>query len=537
MLMKNRKLILIAALLLTLSVSLGSTLAYLTDTDEDVNVMTLGNVEIRQHEMQRAGGVAHNAGEAGKGNGVKKGALVPFEQLQALYPAFPVNGKTTDYSAEAADLFYWGEYVHTGTAGNGLWNDQKLRGAMDKMVFVENTGESDCYLRTWFAFECPDGMEYSQGPDREFMMNVNGGSYTWETTGKVEIEGVKYLVMSATYNMPLAPGAWSHPSLLQVVMTHNADNEDMKLLGGTYEILVFSQAVQTTNFPDAATALNAAFGPEYPWQNGAAGLPVLRLPGSSDYIKGDDAAEMLEIIENGGTMIAEPEIMIVVPNENNTIDAGKAEILLTGVGDKSGNFGYLGFLPDKNTGKLVVNDLTVTGAGFVELGDYGVASNDKTYRGGDCVLNNASIQKLEATYHVDAGNGRLVAPAFGHYGTLTMNNCVMKGTTSVYDGYTPYDVGLPNATKTTINGGEYGAITLWAQAKAWIYGAEIGQIDSAAITTSGLGKLVIGKDTHVGTINLVPGSFPPALQIEDGATVDRIVYNGVEYTQDAWLNR
>ena len=80
-------------------------------------------------------------------------------------------------------------------------------------------------------------------------------------------------------------------------MTHNADNEDMKLLGDTYEILVFSQAVQTTNFPDAATALNAAFGPEYPWQNGAAGLPVLRLPGSSDYIKGADAAELLEIIE------------------------------------------------------------------------------------------------------------------------------------------------------------------------------------------------------------------------------------------------
>ena len=34
------------AVSLTAAVSIGATLAYLTDTDEDVNVMTLGNVKI-----------------------------------------------------------------------------------------------------------------------------------------------------------------------------------------------------------------------------------------------------------------------------------------------------------------------------------------------------------------------------------------------------------------------------------------------------------------------------------------------------------
>ena len=46
-------------LTLTAAVSIGATLAYLTDTDEDVNVMTLGNVDIQQIELQRAEGVKH----------------------------------------------------------------------------------------------------------------------------------------------------------------------------------------------------------------------------------------------------------------------------------------------------------------------------------------------------------------------------------------------------------------------------------------------------------------------------------------------
>ena len=253
---------------LVLSVALISTaitagtIAYLQDEDSDVNVMTLGNVKIEQHELQRAEGVEYNAGEAGAGNGIKKGDLVPFEQGQALYPAVPTPGAENPYTAEAEDLFFWGDYVYSGTAGNGLWNDRKLSNQMDKMVFVENTGKSDAYVRTLIAFECPEGMEYSQGTDKEFMMNANGSTtaYKWEELGYIVVDDVRYLVMEATYLKVLNPGNTSHPSLLQVVMTHNATNEDMELLGDTYEILVLSQAVQTAGFEDAKTALDTAFG-------------------------------------------------------------------------------------------------------------------------------------------------------------------------------------------------------------------------------------------------------------------------------------
>lgn len=259
---KLKKILLMAlSLVLVAAMSIGGTVAYLQDEKSDVNVMTLGNVKIEQHEYQRAEGVAYNAGEAGAGNGVKKGALVPFEQKQALYPSVPKNNAATDYSAEQTDLFYWGDYVYSGTAGNGLWNDNNLSNVMDKMVFVENTGKSDAYVRTVIAFECPEGITIGE-PSRgaEIMINTNIGTYDWEDVGYITVDGVRYAVMTATYKKILEPGNQSHPSLLQVVMTHNATNEDMELLGASYEILVKTQAVQAEGFADAATALDAAFG-------------------------------------------------------------------------------------------------------------------------------------------------------------------------------------------------------------------------------------------------------------------------------------
>ncbi len=235
----------------------GGSLAYLSDTDSDVNVMTLGSVEIEQQEWKRAEGIAHiNAG-------AKDGDLVPFEDLKTIYPAVPKNGLATDYSAEQTDLFYWGDYVTAEGAGNGLWNDDKLSNVMDKIVMVKNTGKSDAYYRTLIAVECPEGItigEPAQGA--EIMLNVNGNSrFNWEDNlGYIKVDGVRYALLAANYNEVLKPNEISRPSLLQVVMTHHATNEDCALFGESMEILVLSQAVQAQGFADAQTALNAGFG-------------------------------------------------------------------------------------------------------------------------------------------------------------------------------------------------------------------------------------------------------------------------------------
>lgn len=261
--MTKRTLLLLVALVSALALAATGTLAYLTDTDNDVNVMTLGNVSIEQIELKRAEGVAHNATAV-------EGSLIPFQNDQPLYPAYPVTSDA--YTAEPTDMFVWGPYVTADNdqnqAANGLWNDQKLVGVMDKFVFVKNTGDADCYFRTWIAFECPEGIdlgEASQGA--ELMCNVNAG-YEGKTPvgfADIEVDGVtkRYEVFCLVYareNGVLPAGETARPSLLQVVLTHNATNEDMELLGDTYEVLTFSQACQTENFPDAKTALDNAFG-------------------------------------------------------------------------------------------------------------------------------------------------------------------------------------------------------------------------------------------------------------------------------------
>lgn len=268
---KMKRTIMIAVVMvLALSMAISGTIAYLSDTDSDVNVMTLGNVKIEQVELQRKDGIDYkNGGVIADGD-----ELEPFEQGKPLYPAYYSND-ISNYTAKTPndEQFWWGPYVTADVTGNGasngLWDD-KLVGALDKFVFVKNTGKSDCYYRTWLAFECPEGMEYSEGTNKEFMMNINlNDRFKWETHDYCTIEGVRYLVMSATYQNVLAAGEISRPSLLQVVMTHNATNEDMELLGDTYEILAFTQAVQTINMPEDPTeALNAAFGSNYPWKDG-----------------------------------------------------------------------------------------------------------------------------------------------------------------------------------------------------------------------------------------------------------------------------
>lgn len=302
--MKNRKLLLVVSLMLALTMSLGGTLAYLTDTDEAVNVMTLGNVQIEQIELQRAEGIGHT-GTLVEGN------LVSFEQGQPLYPAYPAQDGA--YTAEPTELLYWGPYVTAEGAGNGLWDDDKLVGAMDKFVFVKNTGTSDAYYRTWFAFECPEGIEFSAGADKQLMMNVNGSAlFDWETAGYVTIDDVRYLVRVATYQKALAAGEISRPSLLQVVLTHNADGEDMEKLGGTYEILAYTQAVQTKNMEEigAEAALNEAFGAvittdadeklvvNHPWKDADGNDQVNGLPVTVV----DTADELKTALENGGTI-------------------------------------------------------------------------------------------------------------------------------------------------------------------------------------------------------------------------------------------
>ena len=251
----KKKLAATLSVVLILGLAVLGILAYLTDTDSDVNVMTLGNVSIEQQEWQRADGESHI------NSGAQIGDLVPFEDYEGIYPAVPKNGAATDYSAEmdSSKCFHWGEYA---PGWNGLLNDDNLSNVRDKIVMVKNTGKSDAYYRTLIAYECPEGITIGEPANgAEIMVNVNGNSrFDWENVGYITVDGTRYALWVANYNEVLTPGEVSRPSLLQVVLTHHATNEDVAKFGDNMEIMVLSQAVQAEGFANAETALDAAFG-------------------------------------------------------------------------------------------------------------------------------------------------------------------------------------------------------------------------------------------------------------------------------------
>lgn len=238
--MKKKVLAICLVVALVAILAVGNTLAYLTDKEEQANVMELGRVDITQFEQQRG----------------EDGTMVDFQQNKELYPL--------------VDLRDDGEEMFVG----GLFNED-IKNVIDKFVSVTNEGTRACYVRTIFAFETV--RSYKEGSDTEFtdlhdhffLVNsgkseVAGESYRLEyLDAYIEINGVEYVLAVCTYKEALQPGATTPYSLKQFALTSQAGNEVMDTwFGAEYDILVLSQAVQVAGFESvgAAVALDTAFG-------------------------------------------------------------------------------------------------------------------------------------------------------------------------------------------------------------------------------------------------------------------------------------
>lgn len=183
--------------------------------------------------------------------------------------------------------------------------------------------------------------------------------------------------------------------------------------------------------------------------------------------------------------------------------------------------------------KITVSNATLTGRTVsIMLGEY----RNSSYCNFNLEANNFNVLNLNVLNGVKNGYDKMSIAVYA-YGTTTLNDCVMMGTTSEAEGYEVYDVGFVNRSVGTVNGGKYGSMYIWCQAHVTVTGAEVDRIDCATITTRNLGMLTIGEGTHVGVINLTTGGYKqykPALTIEEGAVVDEIIYRGVSYTQEEW---
>lgn len=419
---------------------------------------------------------------------------------------------------------------------------------MVKEAKIKNTGDNDAWV--WMTVAIPSALDVPKDPassmlhwelaeDKGAWSDIDIRNYLkTNVTIPGDTSGITYNVYTLLYNEVLAAGDETSIALEEayldskldidaqgnlIVVANGLTDVDKKWNlneKGAPIVYVSAYAIQTTGFDtveDAYDAYQDQWGP-----NGAEyGKPATTV---------STAEDMMENLTEGGDVIAKKDTeMIFEAEEEISLDANGATVTLNGEGAETGWYGYLGFVPPAGE-DVSVSNLNVTGSGFVELGHYGQG-------GGNYTAENIVIKNMEPTLKVTDGANK-VAAAFGQYGTATLTDCVMTGVKDAGDGYTYYDAGFPNGTTTYIEGGEYGKIYLWSQAHVTINNAKIGTINSAAITTKNYGMLTIGAGATVDTINLVPaGTYPPALTIEDGATVGKIVYQGTEYTQTEWLNR
>ena len=238
--MKNVKKViaLLLAAVLLVAASVMGTIAYLTDSDADVNVMSAGNVYIVQNETDRY-----------------DEAYVDGQKLLPLTKG--ENYLTKDYAMIDTD----------GETALNVWGES-LNNEIDKFVSVTNTGTEAAYVRTILLFETVKS--YEEGSDtvytdlHDHFLLINGdytylkdadGNFVYVTIGENE-----YAIAVKTYENALEPEATTTASLRQFALTSEAGNEFYDFFGPEYDIIVFSQAVQAQGFENAEEALNEAFG-------------------------------------------------------------------------------------------------------------------------------------------------------------------------------------------------------------------------------------------------------------------------------------
>ena len=422
----KKALLSILSLALVAVLSIGGTLAYLKSEDSDVNVMTMGNVKIAQHEYERAtnaDGTYKTATIDNQTSYVLKG----FTQDKMLLPIVGDPGLSGDnpgykgYDSTTVRMTQVGSY--------GGMQVFEGKNAQDKFVTVENTGKNDAYIRTLVAIEVG-----SANPD----LVSTSSHITWseKEIGTIEVNGTKYAVTEYLYkgagdvrhnNGVLPAGDTSYPSLSQVYLGSETENEDIEDIDGNkngrLDILVLSQAVQTSGFADAQTALDTAFGEvtaakAAEWFTGMTYEKTVKNFAELNNALGNH----VEIIIGNGFDTSSEPVMIektdaVIDGNNHTLTAGS-----------SIGYGYAVW-EDSN---VVFNDINTIGGGV------NVQNSKATFNNGLIEINTSQTGQRYVFYVWE--------------GEVTINEGTFKFEEYMKRGYVY--AGL-NST-VTINGGTFG---------------------------------------------------------------------------------
>ena len=242
----------IAAVMLIATISVGTSLAYLSDADAESNVATVGNLKIELLEYERVDTETKDT----------EAIVQEFQNGKLLLPA--VLNQGFDYNPGNATVD-WTQIKKDGYT-SPIWDPAKINNELDKMVFVKNSGNIGAYVRNYFAFEAGSYTTFDEFKSKVHL-NLNETDWKWEWNPDIaDIDGTKYFIASATYNKVLEAGKITEISLSQIALDSSATGEDAAAFGEEYTILVYTQGVQATGFENSADALQAAFGSDIPFE-------------------------------------------------------------------------------------------------------------------------------------------------------------------------------------------------------------------------------------------------------------------------------
>lgn len=278
--MKKLCLLLVTVAALALSF-VGATSAYFTDSITTENVIISGNIHIQQYEQER------------QVNADGTVTLDRFTQYQEIAPL-------VQHGAANSTEVAVGDYKVQ------MRNDNS-KNYVDKIVTVKNTGVNPAYVRTFIAIptagydsSTPTGDNWLHWDINQNSTNWNWGTKTdadgnisgvlqpsgnnWHLINDVTIGDQVYDIYVTTYGRALKAGETSEPSMLGFYLDSATNYNGTNLLyttgNGTkltlsdmptLNILVATQATQTTTFDDPWTALDTVFGAaaadNHPWNN------------------------------------------------------------------------------------------------------------------------------------------------------------------------------------------------------------------------------------------------------------------------------
>jgi hypothetical protein len=291
--MKKKLIIGLSIIGIAAAISSRTTTALLHDeTSNQSNVMTLGNVKIAQTEWQRAVDKNGNwiSTQVTDQYGFVPDKLEPFDQNKIMLPLVGEFSWDERKTSNGKDHQQSWRQVTDGNGNTAPGSNQlgEQKNAIDKFVFVQNTGETELYFRTVIAVESPErtmvtcevqcSQEQKGNKVDAIWLNTNGNErYKTSDEFYTEINGVRYYVFTMTHTETLKPGEFARPSLLQAYLKSESTLKTIEGFGEHVEIKVISQAVQASNDwkekdgkTIAEVALDAAFGEintnNHPWK-------------------------------------------------------------------------------------------------------------------------------------------------------------------------------------------------------------------------------------------------------------------------------